>query len=134
MEGADLIDYHAHTLALEEASKTLAAATFTDAALVSARNQTQMDLSVAGGHALLGALMDHLLTHAVSDGSELALLDRAADLWTRGVALYNDLGSVRDRIESALGAPGIRLRCRSSTRRQLTFNCSPRRPMPCRPR
>jgi hypothetical protein len=105
MEGVALIDYHAHTLALEEASKTLAAATFTDAALVSARNQTQMDLSVAGGHALLGALVDHLFAHAVSDGSELALLNRAAGLWNRGVALYNDLGSVRDRFESALAAP-----------------------------
>ena len=101
-----MIDYHAHTLALEEASKTLAAAPFTDAALLSARNEIQIDLSVANGHAMLGALVDHLFAHAVSDGSELALLNRAADLWDRGVALYNDLGSVRDRFESSLAAPG----------------------------
>jgi hypothetical protein len=60
-----------------------------------ARNQTQIDLSMAGDYALLGALVDHLFAHAVSDGSELAVLSRAADLWSRGVALYNDLGSVR---------------------------------------
>ncbi len=106
MEGVALIDYHAHTLALDEASKTLAGAIFTDAALVSARNQTQIDLSVAGGHALLGALVDHLFAHAVSDGSEIALLNRAADLWNSGVAIYNDLASVRDRFETALAAPG----------------------------
>jgi hypothetical protein len=32
--------------------------------------------------------------HAVSDGNELALLTRAADLWKSGVALYNNLASV----------------------------------------
>jgi hypothetical protein len=63
-----LIDYHAHTLALEEASKALGAAPYTDAALVSARNQTQIDLSMAGEYALLGALVGHLSAHAVSAG------------------------------------------------------------------
>jgi hypothetical protein len=101
-----LIDYYAHALALDEAAKTLAATPFTDPALVSARNQTQIDLSVAGSHALLGTLVDQLFAHAASDGSELALLNRAADLWNRGIAMYNDLASIRDRLETSLAAPG----------------------------
>ena len=105
VEGINLIDYLAHTLTLEEASKSLAAATFSDTALVSARNQVQLDLSTAGAYALLGTLVDHLFALAVSDGSELALLNRATDIWNRGVGLFNDLGSVRDRFEKALAAP-----------------------------
>jgi hypothetical protein len=101
-----LIDYHAHQRVLDETTKALAAAPMTDAALVAARTQLQSDLSVAGGYALLGALTDHLFAHAASDGRELAILDRAAALWTRGLGLYNDLASVRDRLESALAAPG----------------------------
>jgi len=70
------------------------------------RSQAQTDLSAAGGYAVLGALVDHLFSHAASDGSELALLARASDLCDRGVGLYNELGSVRDRFETALGNPG----------------------------
>jgi hypothetical protein len=100
-----LIDYHAHVLALEEARKLLAAAAFTDPALVAARNQAQSDLAAPGGYALLGAFVGHLLAHAASDGSELALLARASDLFDRGVDLFNQLGSVRDRLETALANP-----------------------------
>src|SRR5229473_1076256 len=100
------MDYHAHALALEDAVKALAGATFTDASLVSARSRLQTDLLVAGDDALLGALVHHLFAHAVSDGTELSLLTRAADLWNRGIALYNELGSVRDRLERALASPG----------------------------
>lgn len=109
-EGFIMIDYHAHALALDETQKSLAAAAFTDPTLVTARSQAQSDLSAASGYALLGALVDHLFAHAVSDGSELALLARASDLFDRGVGLYNDLGSVRDRFETALAnpsAPGL---------------------------
>jgi hypothetical protein len=104
-KGVVLIDYHAHALALDEAQKSLAAAAFTEPVLVAARSQAQSDLAAAGGYALLGALVDHLFAHAESDGSELALLARASDLFDRGVGLYNDLGSVRNRFETALANP-----------------------------
>lgn len=100
-----MIDYHAHALALDETQNSLASAAITEPALVAACSQIQTDLSAAGGYALLGTLVDHLFAHAVSDGSELALLSRASDLFDRGVALYNDLGSVRDRFETALANP-----------------------------
>jgi hypothetical protein len=100
-----VIDYHAHSLAFSEARKALAVASFTDPVLVSARNQTEADLSVAPNHALLGSLLDQMFAHAVSDGSELALLTRAADLWKTGLDLYNNLASVRNRLEGALANP-----------------------------
>ncbi len=100
-----LIDYYAHTLALDELRKALAAAPFTDAALVSARNQTMTDLSLAGDHALLGALVDHIFAHAVSDGTELAMLGHASHLYSRGVTLYQQLAAVRGDFEGALAAP-----------------------------
>ncbi|EIM96281.1 hypothetical protein WQE_34686 [Paraburkholderia hospita] len=100
-----MVEYHAHVLTLREVRKSLAAASFTDATLVSARSTIESDLSVAGDYAQLGTLVDNLFAHAVSDGSELELLHRAAALWTRGLALYDDLASVRDRLEAALASP-----------------------------
>lgn len=100
-----MIEYYAHELALGKLRQELAAAPLTDAALVSARNQTMTDLSLAGDHALLGTLMDHIFAHAVSDGTELRLLGRAADVYARGVTLYDQLTGVRSDIEDALGAP-----------------------------
>jgi hypothetical protein len=34
-----------------------------------------------------------MMAHAVSDGSELALLQQAADLWREGRAIYDDVGT-----------------------------------------
>ncbi len=101
-----MIDYHGQALAVGELRSALASEPLTDAALIAARASTQSDLAIAGDYALLGAFVDHLIAHAGSDGSELSLLRRADALWKRGLALYSDLGSVRGRLEAALGMPG----------------------------
>jgi hypothetical protein len=100
-----MIDYHAHTLGLEQFQQALAAAPFTDPGLVAARNQSTIDVALAGDYALLGTFLDHLLGHAASDGTELSLLRRAADLWSRGVGLSNEIGTIRAALEAALEAP-----------------------------
>lgn len=102
---AVLLDYHAHVLALAATRTALASATFTDATLVAARSAIQADLAVAADYAQLGAFVNHLFAHAASDGRELALLRRADALWQRGLALYDQLGSVRARLENALASP-----------------------------
>lgn len=100
-----MIDYYAHSITFDETRKALAASLLTDPALIASRNQLGADLAAASNHAMLGAMVDQLFTHAVSDGTELGLLNRAADLWNNGVDLYNTLASVRTRLESALANP-----------------------------
>jgi hypothetical protein len=57
------------------------------------------------GAAALGAVLDHVIAHAGSDGSELALLERAADLWQRGSAVYTALANLRTSLERAVTDP-----------------------------
>jgi hypothetical protein len=57
------------------------------------------------GAALLGAFTHHLLWHATSDGSELDLMQRAADLWSRGSTLLSQMGALRQDLENALQNP-----------------------------
>jgi hypothetical protein len=101
-----LIDYRAHAIALEKVREALASTSFGDPELDAAQAQTLADLAGGEDFALLGAFLDHLMSHAASDGTELALLGRAAELWEDGVALYEVLGSVRAELESVLETPG----------------------------
>ncbi|MFC7738155.1 hypothetical protein ACFQX4_20505 [Roseomonas sp. GCM10028921] len=104
-----MIDYHANCAVLADFTATLAAETFTDPAMTQARDDALTALAAAPGGALLGAFVHHLFVHASSDGAELALLQRASDLWAKGTALYSALGRVRADIEGALvnsTAPG----------------------------
>lgn len=49
----------------------------------------------------LGALLDHLITHAQSD-TELTLVRQAGQLWNDALTLYGDLSSTRDEVEASL--------------------------------
>jgi hypothetical protein len=100
-----VIDYRAHALAFENVRQALASASFGDPNLDVARDETLADVAKAEDYALLGAFVDHLMAHAASDGKELALLGRAAELWEDGVALYGALGAVRAELEAALETP-----------------------------
>jgi hypothetical protein len=55
--------------------------------------------------AALGAFTDLVVDHAASDGGELQLLETAADLWTRSLALYEELVLARQELEGVLLQP-----------------------------
>ncbi|QNA90317.1 hypothetical protein G4G28_20695 [Massilia sp. Dwa41.01b] len=104
-----MIDYRAHLTALAACEKTLGTLPLSDPGLAAKRDEQLDQLKGERASAVLGALADHLLAHAASDGSELSLLTRAADLWRQGLDLYAVVGASRADIESALldpAAPG----------------------------
>ena len=100
-----MIDYRGHAVILEQLRQSLAAASFLDPALAAKQAQTLADVATSGDYALLGAFVDQLMAHAASDGTEISLLERAADLWKKGVDLCNTLGSIRKDLEAALDNP-----------------------------
>ena len=75
-----MLDYHGDTVALSEFMSALSAANFPDPAVASVQHKALEVVATESGAALLGAFVHHLLSHAASDGAELALLQRAADL------------------------------------------------------
>jgi hypothetical protein len=101
-----MIDIRAHELGLAQLRAAFGATSFGDPGLAGARDDLLADVAQAEGQASLGAVLDHVLTQAVSDGAELALLERAADLWRRGVGLYDVVGGIRADLERALSDPG----------------------------
>lgn len=101
-----MIDYHAACVVLADFTAELTAQSFTDPKLTQAKNDGLAALAADHGSALLGAFAHHLFAHAASDGAELALLQRASDLWGKGTALYSALGAVRADLEGALVNPG----------------------------
>jgi hypothetical protein len=100
-----VLDYQGDNVALREFAATLSAASFSDPALANAKAKALAAVAASHGEALLGAFVHQLLEHAASDGKELALLRRAADLWRRGVALYNELSTIRADLEGAMEHP-----------------------------
>ncbi|GAB4079971.1 hypothetical protein GCU67_00720 [Modestobacter muralis] len=101
-----MLDYHAHSVALDEFTATLSAATFPDPDVEGARERAVQAVADEPGGALLGAFVHHLVAHAASDGAELDLLRRAADLWSRGRAACDRLGTIRADLETAMADPG----------------------------
>lgn len=101
-----MVDARVHEAALSELRAALAATSFGDQALDDARDALLADVGQAEDAARLGALLDHLVAHAVSDGSELDLLERAAALWQQGTGLYDTLADLRADLEAALSDPG----------------------------
>jgi len=100
-----VLDYHSSCVSLNEFVAALAAETFTNPVLTTAKDEAVSAVGAEGDRALIGAFVYHLITHAASDGSELDLLERAAALWTRGSALCGELGTIRADLESALEKP-----------------------------
>lgn len=87
-----MIDYFAHIASLQRAKEGLAAIAPTDTTVKAASDALAQDVASEMAAATLGALVDHVVSHAASDGSELQLLSDMAALWTQGasVAYLND--------------------------------------------
>ncbi|WP_440637894.1 hypothetical protein ACSHT2_28005 [Bradyrhizobium sp. PUT101] len=99
-----MLDYRTHIVGLDRFREGLANAPLPPD-LGAERDQILIDVALAPEHAQLGSLLDQMIAHAVSDGSEIALLERAAALWRQGVQLYDTLGTIRTKLETALGDP-----------------------------
>ena len=100
-----MIDFRANVAALESFRDSLAKELLADPAVASTRDEHVAALGKAGDMALLGSLIDHLIWHASSDGSELLLVERAANLWRTGVGLYGMMTEFRTNLETALSNP-----------------------------
>jgi len=100
-----MLDYHGDCVALSEFVSTLGSASFPDPAVRAAQQDALAAVVDEAGPALLGAFVQQLLVHAGADGSELALLGRAADLWGRGRTLCDQLGTIRGGLEGAMEDP-----------------------------
>ncbi|KXY55066.1 hypothetical protein AT278_17855 [Bacillus cereus] len=90
-----MIDYQANAVILEQLRQYLSAENFNDPTLSAKQTQILTDISTAEDYALLGSFVHHLIAHAASDGTEISLLERAADLWKRGLDLFKNLGGIR---------------------------------------
>lgn len=101
-----MIDYHANQAALEGFTAALSSAVFPDGRTLDAQHAGLAALSAEPGAALLGAFVQHLIGHAASNGVETALLQQAAELWTRGVDQCTELGRIRAALEGAIENPG----------------------------
>jgi hypothetical protein len=100
-----MIDYRANVAALESFRRFLENEPLSDPAIASIRDDHVTAVAKAGDMALMGSLIDHLLWHASSDGTELVLVERAANLWREGVRLYGLMTEFRTDLEAALGDP-----------------------------
>ncbi|MEU0501926.1 hypothetical protein [Nocardia sp. NPDC005998] len=100
-----MIDYRVHLAALDAFREQLALTNFNEPVLAAARDAQVADADQQPGAVALGAMIDHVIWHASSDGYELDLLRRAADLWKQGLAVYETLGEFRLRLETALSDP-----------------------------
>lgn len=100
-----MIDYYSHLAALRTFRSTLASTAFANADTGALRDRHLKDADNAESIAMLGSLIDHMVWHAASDGTELALLERAANLWGEGLVLYSALGEYRFQLERALANP-----------------------------
>jgi hypothetical protein len=101
-----MIDYFGHLAVLDELRAQLHLAIYNNADEQKMQARTVAALEQDGDLARLGALTDHLLAHAASDGSELAMLETAAALWHDGLDIYNDVSTARAALESSLTDPG----------------------------
>ena len=100
-----MLDYHAHVAVVRELRATIGSAFAGDPTLAAAVEDLCIAVDDDPDAALLGACIDHVVAQAASDGTEVALLESAADLWSRGRALYDELAFIRQELEGALGAP-----------------------------
>jgi hypothetical protein len=100
-----MIDYRANVAALEDFRQSLANESISQPQIAKIRDDQLKDVNMAPDMALLGAMIDHLIWHAASDGAELLLVERAAELWKLGLVLYKKMGEIRTGLEGALSDP-----------------------------
>jgi hypothetical protein len=100
-----MLDYHGNRVALTEFVATLSAASFPEPEIADVQARHVAAAGAEPGSALLGSFVHHLLVHG-SDGAEVELLERAANLWAQGVDICDRLGSIRAALEDALENPG----------------------------
>lgn len=100
-----MIDFRAHLIALAGCEAFLGVEQFVDPGMIFERDRQLGDVADHRGVAMVGALIDHVIAHAASDGSELALLERAAEFWAKGTDIYTAIGDCRADIEAALIDP-----------------------------
>lgn len=100
-----MIDYRANVVAFEAFRHALATETIAEPKLAKLRDQHVLSVDQDPQMALLGAMTNHLLWHASSDGAELALVERAASLWETGLLLYQKMTDLRSDLEVASSAP-----------------------------
>jgi hypothetical protein len=100
-----MIDYYGHKAVLDDFIAALRVAGYNDPQHLRARDNTIAAVDAQPDAALLGSLIDHVMVHAASDGSELGLLQQAADLWYAGRKIYNDVTDARTALEAAIVNP-----------------------------
>ncbi len=100
-----MLDYHAHFAVLKGLLAALPSIAASDPVLAAKVTDLCANVDAEPDAATLGALTDLVVEHAASDGTELHLLENAADLWARGLELYEELGTVRQELEAALLNP-----------------------------
>lgn len=100
-----MLDYHAHSAVLTGFRAAIPSMTAGDPGLSGRVANLCATVDAEADAALLGAILDQVVSNAASDGTELQLLETAADLWTRGLALYDELVLARQELEAALLQP-----------------------------
>jgi hypothetical protein len=100
-----MIDYRIHVAALDSFREQLALTAFGDPAVDALRDEHVTEADLAPVFANLGSIVDLLIWHASSDGFEIDLLQRAAELWQTGLDLYQTLGEFRTQLETLMANP-----------------------------
>ncbi|MGO4449090.1 hypothetical protein AB4Y96_09195 [Phyllobacterium sp. TAF24] len=100
-----MLDYHAHVTVLNGLLAALPPMAVGDPTLAAKIAELCSTAKTEPDAAVLGSLTGLVVDHAASDGTELNLLENAADLWARGMALYDELGLARQELEKALLKP-----------------------------
>jgi hypothetical protein len=100
-----MIDYHTHVAVLHDLQKTIASGVGSDPVVAARIAELAAATATDPDAAVLGALVDHVMAHAASDGTEIQIIESAAALWTRGLLLYTQFSDCRQGIESVLQNP-----------------------------
>jgi hypothetical protein len=101
-----MLEHHAHVAAMVELRTAAGAVFAADPNVAAAAADVCAAVDIDPDAATLGALIDQVVAASAADGTELDELAWAADLWTRGLELYDSLAATRQDIEAALLNPG----------------------------
>ena len=70
-----MIDYRANAVALDQFRDSLSSRVIADPTIAALRDEQIQNVDKSPDMALLGAMINHLIWHAASDGTELQLLE-----------------------------------------------------------